>query len=99
LIAFDDPTQLDFRAGTTLCHVTASGRIDTERYQQLPGLSTTVAELLRYFGVPATSSSPSPTRPAWPGLPGLALVVAVGLAVGERTSRRIRHPGTRPRSA
>lgn len=92
LIAFDDPTLLDFRAGNTTWHVTANGRIDPEHYQPYPGLPTTVAELLRYFGPPATSTSSLPTQPTGRDPLGAGLVFAVSLAVGWLAWRHIRRP-------
>jgi len=57
VIAFDDPTTLDFRAGTTVWHVGPDGRIDPEGYQQLPGLPPTLTALLAYFASPGPSTA------------------------------------------
>ena len=97
LIAFDEPTQLDFRAGNTMWRVTADGRIDPERYQPFPGLPTTVGDLQRYFATPPTSTSSPPTQPAGWDPFGLAVVLGSSLAVGTLTWRRGRRRGIRTR--
>ena len=63
VIAFHDPTSLDFRVPTYAWHVTADGRLDPERFQQVPGVPQTLGELEGYFGLPATDTSPDSGGP------------------------------------
>lgn len=87
VIAFDTPSELDFRAGTTLWHVTSDGRIDPEHFQSFPGLPQTLTALFAYFGVPATSTGP-PTNPAGSNPLGVVLVIALSAGGGTLTWRR-----------
>jgi hypothetical protein len=56
VIAFDNPTTLDFRANNIAWHVGPDGRIDPEHFQQFQGLPPTLAAMFAYFGLPATST-------------------------------------------
>lgn len=89
VIAFDDPTTLDFRAGTTVWHVAADGRIDPEGYQQFPGLPPTLTAMLAYFAPPATSTEDTSSRQgsSFPLAPAL-LAISVSLAVAWRLVSR-----------
>jgi hypothetical protein len=82
VIAFDDPTTLDFRAGTTVWHVASDGRVDPEGYQQFPGLPPTLTAMLAYFAPPATSTEDTPSRQGsgFPLAPAL-LAISGSLAV------------------
>ncbi len=87
VVAFDNPDELDFRAGNIVWHVTSDGRIDPEHFQSFPGLPPTLAAMFAYFGVPASSTSPAgqPARTE-PSLRGL--VIAWSLAGGMLIWRR-----------
>ena len=66
IVAFTDPTTIDFRAPTIAWHVADDGTIDPEGFQQFPGLPTTLDAMLVAFGQdvtepPATSDGISPT--------------------------------------
>lgn len=87
VVAFDNPDELDFRAGNIVWHVTSDGRIDPEHFQSFPGLPPTLAAMFAYFGVPATSTGP-PTNPAGPNPFGAALLIALSLAGGMLIWRR-----------
>jgi hypothetical protein len=82
VIAFDDPSTLDFRAGTTVWHVASDGRIDPEGYQQFPAM-------LAYFAPPATSTEDTSScqGSGFPLGPAL-LAISVSLAVAWRLVRR-----------
>ncbi len=58
VIAFDDPTTLDFRANNIAWHVADDGRLDPEGFQPYPGLPHTLAAMFLYFGPPVTSTAP-----------------------------------------
>ena len=90
VVAFSDPTEIDFRAPTFAWHVEASGALDPERYQQYPGTPQTLAALLAWFGLPATDTRPAaepPESPDWRP-PILALAGLASLAWALRHSRR-----------
>lgn len=89
VIAFDDPSTLDFRAGTTVWHVASDGRIDPEGYQQFPGLPPTLTAMLAYFAPPATSTEDTSSRhgSGFPLGPAL-LAISLSLAVAWRLVRR-----------
>ena len=90
VVAFTDPTELDFRAPTIAWHVTAVGDIDPERYQQYPGTPQTLAAMLTWFDrLPATdtvTAAGTPQRHDW-RLGVLALVGIAALVGAVRHSR------------
>lgn len=93
LVAFTDPTELDFRAPTIAWHVTAAGIVDPERYEQYPGTPQTLAAMLAWFDqLPATdalTSAGAPQAPDW-RLGVLALAGLVAFVCAVRYTRPIR---------
>lgn len=87
VIAFDNPTELDFRAGNIVWHVAPDGQIDPEGFQRFPGLPPTLAAMIAYFGVPETSTDPR-NNPAGPHWPGVVLVIALSYVGGMLAFRR-----------
>lgn len=59
VIAFKDPSTIDFRAPTTAWHIAPDGRVDPEGYQSAMGLPPTLDAMLVYFGVPASGPASS----------------------------------------
>jgi hypothetical protein len=88
IVAFTDPTTIDFRAPTIAWHVADDGMIDPEGFQQFPGLPPTLDAMLVAFGQdanepPAASvavsvamAEPSPDN----GLQAVFAAVATGVA-------------------
>jgi hypothetical protein len=93
VVAFTDPTTLDFRAQTIAWHVTAAGVVDPERYQQYPGTPQTLAAMLAWFDrLPATDTvapAGAPQPPDW-RLGVLALAGIAALVGAVRYTRAIR---------
>jgi hypothetical protein len=93
VIAFSDPTQLDFRTPTIAWHVAPDGRIDPEGYQQFIGLPPTLDAMIRYFDTLGMSDK-GPMTPApppasmWPLAALVGTVVGLGLLAGAVVKRR-----------
>ena len=94
VVAFTDPTTIDFRAPTIAWHVAPDGTIDPEGFQPYVGLPPTLDAMLAAFGqapldpgaspagAPAISPAPASPAPAT-GDDGAPVVpVAVGLGLG-----------------
>lgn len=64
VIAFSDPSVLDFRAPTIAWHVAPDGTIDPERYQQYPGVPQTLDAMLAWFEATASPDTRSASTPA-----------------------------------
>ncbi len=93
LIAFRDPSSLDFRSPTIAWHVTADGGIDPEGYQQFPGTPRTLRGVFAAFDLPATSTALPVSGPPKSPLPIAPCVsLAVGLAAYPFVWRRRRRP-------
>jgi hypothetical protein len=96
IVAFSDPSTLDFRAPTVAWHVVDDGTVDPEGWQQYAGVPPTLADWEATFGVGpggavASAAAPSPVAgtagdsaerdPAQVAVLAAALVIGVGLAV------------------
>jgi hypothetical protein len=103
IVAFTDPTTIDFRAPTIAWHVSDDGMVDPEGFQQFPGLPMTLDAMLVAFGQdankpPAASvpvsvamAEPSPDKDSRAVLPavitGVAAAGVVALVIVRRRWR------------
>ncbi len=90
IVAFTNPTTIDFRAPTIAWHVADDGTIDPEGFQQYPGLPRTLEATLVAFGQDAIESAsapvgvllPTPQAPRPEDPPALPVVIAGAAATG-----------------
>jgi hypothetical protein len=85
IVAFTDPTTIDFRTPTIAWHVADDGTIDPEGFQQFPGLPTTLDAMLVAFGQdpndsPAASDGVSLATAEVPPGDGSQTVIATVIA-------------------
>ena len=100
VIAFSDPSTIDFRAPTIAWHIAPDGRVDPEGYQPAADLPPTLDAMIAYFGAPASGPVPSSTLPVSqtltlsriqdlaPLAAGLGVLLLIGLAIGIGLRRR-----------